>query len=77
MLDPTHPNGSNPVDFNYNYAHWGMEVGVRNSTKAEMELVLKKSSTISTKRTGLCKTPERERKREAKREIARMRKREG
>ena len=46
---------------------------VRNSTKAEMELVLKKSNTISTKRTGLRKTRERERERE----IARMREREG
>ena len=41
--------------------------GVRNSTKTERELVLEKGCTISTKRTGLRKTPERE-KREEKRE---------
>ena len=33
-----------------------------------MELVLKKSSTISTKRTGLRKTPEREKERREKRD---------
>ena len=36
----------------------------RNSTEIERELVLEKGSTISTKRTGLRKTPERERERE-------------
>ena len=41
---------------------------VRNSTKAEMELVLKKSSTISTKRTGLRKIPERESEKRRERE---------
>ena len=41
---------------------------VRNSTKAERELVLKKRSTISTKRTGLCKIPEKEEERRGKRE---------
>ena len=41
---------------------------VRNSTKAEMELVLKKSSTISTKRTGLHKIPERGREKRRERE---------
>ena len=42
---------------------------VRNSTKVEMELVLKKSSTISTKRTGLRNIPEREEVRKGEREI--------
>ena len=52
---------------------------VRNSTKTERELVLEKGSTISTKRTGLRKTPERgerEEKREREREIVRTRERE-
>ena len=52
---------------------------VRNSTKIERESVLEKGSTISTKRTGLCKTPEREErkeKREREREIVRTRERE-
>ena len=41
---------------------------VRNSTKTYREFVLEKGSTISTKRTGLCKTPERERERERERD---------
>ena len=39
-------------------------------------MVRKKGSTISTKRTGLRKTPEREREKRTEREIARMRERE-
>ena len=49
---------------------------VRNSTKIERELVLEKGSTISTKRTGLRKTPERGREKRREREIARTRERE-
>ena len=43
------------------------KVTVRNSTKAERELVLKKRSTISTKRTGLRKIPERGREKRRER----------
>ena len=41
---------------------------VKNSTKTERELVLEKGSTISTKRTGLCKTPKRGREKRRERD---------
>ena len=41
---------------------------VRNSTKIERELVLEKGSTISTKRTGLRKTPKRGREKRRERQ---------
>ena len=41
---------------------------IRNSTKTKRELVLEKGSTISTKRTGQRKTPERGTQREEEKE---------
>ena len=46
---------------------------VRISTQTERELVLEKGSTISTKRTGLRKTPERGREKRRERERERER----
>ena len=57
-------------------AHREEPITVRISTQTERELVLEKGSTISTKRTGLRKTPERGREKRRERVSERVSERE-